>query len=160
MSHPRLALAVEDGLIPAEGRIGVFAPRSDTDLSDLPRERCQIVTGFKPDYDLFAGQGFDCVTAAHGPYALGIVFLPRAKKLARALIAKAATLTDGAVLVDGQKTDGIDSVLKELRKRTDLQSVISKAHGKLFSFAAGIDLSDWNAPKETEIEGGFITAPG
>ena len=160
MSHPRLALAVEDGLLPAEGRIGVFAPRAETVLSDLPKDRCQVITGFKPDYDLFAGQGFDCVTTAQGPYALSIVFLPRAKKLARALIAKAATLTAGVVLVDGQKTDGIDSVLKELRRRVELQSVISKAHGKLFSFAAGTDLSDWTAPEETMIEDGFVTAPG
>lgn len=160
MSHPRLVLALEAGLDLSEGRIGVFAPRSDTDLSDLPKERCQIVTGFKPDHDRFAGQGFDCATKAEGPYGASVVFLPRAKQLARALIAEAVALTDGPVLVDGQKTDGIDSVLKELRKRAEVQSVISKAHGKLFWFAACPGLEDWAAQGMREIEGGFVTAPG
>ncbi|CUH68177.1 Ribosomal RNA large subunit methyltransferase G [Thalassovita gelatinovora] len=161
MSHPRLSLALEGGgLNLSDGRIGVFAARSDTDLSDLPQAQCQIVTGFKPDFDRLSGQGFDCTITPEGRYAVSIVFLPRAKRLARALIARAVALTDGAVVIDGQKTDGVDSALKEIRKRIDVQSVISKAHGKLFWFTGSVDLSDWDAPETVEIEGGFVTAPG
>ncbi|MBR9652168.1 class I SAM-dependent methyltransferase [Thalassovita aquimarina] len=160
MSHPRLALALEAGLDIAEGRIGVFAPRADTDISDLPKARCQIVTGFKPDYDRFTAQGFDCATQAEGRYAASIVFLPRAKQLARAMIAEAAALTEGPVVIDGQKTDGVDSLLKEVRKRAEVLSVLSKAHGKLFWFAAGSGFEDWAASEPSVIEDGFITRPG
>lgn len=161
MSHPRISLALEpQGLQLGEGTVGVFGPRIDTDLSDLPKAQCQLITGFKPDYDFFAARGYQCQTAPEGAFAASIVFLPRAKKLAYALIAQAVALTNGPVLVDGQKTDGVDSVMKALRKRAPLMGTISKAHGKLFWFEAPLDLQDWAAPAHQQIEEGFVTAPG
>ena len=60
--------------------------------------------------------------------------------------------------VDGQKTDGIDTALKDLRGRVDLSDSLSKAHGKLASFPVGPDLSDWLA--KPSLVQGFQTLPG
>jgi 16S rRNA (guanine1207-N2)-methyltransferase len=159
MRFARLSLALETGALdlPPEGRIAVYRPRIGDDLSDLPRDRVTVLTGFKPDHDHFAA---GCSVTPAAPYAAAIVCLPRSRDAARALIARAAAEVGpgGWIAVDGQKTDGIDTALKDLRNRVDLSDSLSKAHGKLASFAAGPDLSDWLAtPKQA---GGFQTLPG
>ena len=147
--------------LPAIGRVAVFAPRAGVhDLSDLPLDRLHVLTGFKPDVDRFAGQGIVCSTEPEGRYSAAIVFLPRAKPLARGLIAQAVSVTDGPVIIDGGKTDGVESILKECRKRTRVSDPISKAHGKLFWLDAGPGFEDWALGAPREIEGGFVTQPG
>jgi 16S rRNA (guanine1207-N2)-methyltransferase len=63
------------------------------------------------------------------------------------------------VIVDGAKSDGVESLLKACRARVDVAAVFSKAHGKVFSFRAGPGFADWTAAPR-EIEGGFVTLPG
>jgi 16S rRNA (guanine1207-N2)-methyltransferase len=159
MRSARLSLALETGALtlPATGQIAVYRPRIGDDLSDLPNGRVVVQTGFKPDHDHFA-QSY-LVTPAP-PYAAALVCLPRSRDAARALIARAATEVEpgGVIAVDGQKTDGIDSALKELRGRVPLSESLSKAHGKLATFVAGPDLSDWLARPATAD--GFQTLPG
>ena len=160
MIGARLSLALEDGVVTLpEGRIAVFAPRAGADLSALPRDRVEVITGFKPDYDAFAGQGYACAEAPEGRYAAAVICLPRAKPLARALVAEAVAATDGPVIVDGAKTDGVESLLKECRKRVEVSPALSKAHGKLFWFDATTAFDDWTT-EAREIDGGFVTAPG
>ena len=159
MRSARLSLALETGALelPARGSIAVYRPRVGDDLSALPRDRVVVLTGFKPDHDHFAAS--HSVTPS-APYAAAIVCLPRSREAARALIAQAAAevAPGGWIAVDGQKTDGIDTALKDLRGRVDLSASLSKAHGKLASFQAGADLSDWRAtPHQVE---GFQTLPG
>lgn len=159
MRSARLSLALESGAIklPAKGRIAVFRPRAGDDLGALPRDRVVVVTRFKPDQDHFAAS----YSVTPGPpYAAAIVCLPRSREAARALIAQAAAevAPGGWVAVDGQKTDGIDTALKDLRGRVDLSDSLSKAHGKLASFPVGPDLSDWAARPATVA--GFRTLPG
>ena len=160
MRATRLTLALTSGALslPAEGRIAVYRPRLGDDLSDLPADRVVVLTGFKPDHDHFAQR---YAVEPGLPYAAAIVCLPRAKAEARALIAQAAAevLPGGVVAVDGQKIDGIDAVLKDLRGRVALSDSLSKAHGKLAVFAAGPGLEDW-AARPMSIEGGFQTLPG
>ncbi len=157
----RLSLALDAGAvaIPAEGRIGVFGPTAADDLALLPRERVTVVQGFRPDHDAFARQGYDVAPEGEGRFALSVVFIPRAKPAARALIAEAARRTDGPLLIDGAKTDGIDGFLREMRSRADVGEVISKAHGKIFVVIGG-DFSDWEDTGPREIGGGFVTRPG
>ena len=54
-----MALALEAGTpsLPASGPVAVFAPREGFDLSPLPKDRCIIVTGYKPDFDRFEAAG-------------------------------------------------------------------------------------------------------
>lgn len=159
MQSARLSLALETGALtlPATGQIAVYRPRTGDDLSDLPNGQVVVLTGFKPDHDHFA-QSYAVTPTA--PYAAALVCLPRSREAARALIAQAAAevAPGGVIAVDGQKTDGIDAALKELRGRVDLSESLSKAHGKLATFRAGPDLSDWLArPRLVE---GFQTLPG
>jgi 16S rRNA (guanine1207-N2)-methyltransferase len=154
-----LSLALDTGALtlPASGPIAVYRPRIGDDLSALPGGRVVVLTGFRPDHAHFA-QGYPVNSVP--PYAAALVCLPRSREAARALIARAAgeVAPGGVIAVDGQKTDGIDSVLKELRGRVDLSDSLSKAHGKLATFTAGPDLSDWLA-RPAMVEG-FQTLPG
>lgn len=158
-SRLTLALRAADIVLPEVGRIAVFAPRAGEDLSALPAGRVQVITGIRPDRDHFAAQGHDCVVAPAGRYGASVVSLPRAKALARALVAQAVDVTDGPVIVDGAKTDGIESLLRDCRARGHVGAVISRAHGKIFDFTATQHLSDWSAAPQT-IADGFVTAPG
>lgn len=161
MSHSRLTYALDGGdiVLPQEGRIALFGPGADTDLSQLPKDRCQVVQPFKPDFDAIRATGFDCAVEADGDFVACVVFLPRAKPLARALVAHASTLASDVVIVDGQKNNGIESVLKDCRKRGDVQGALSKAHGKLFWMTPGGDFADWHSG-QSQIDDGFVTAPG
>ncbi|MFN3280664.1 MAG: class I SAM-dependent methyltransferase [Tabrizicola sp.] len=159
MRSARLSLALETGALtlPATGRIAVYGPRSGDELSMLPRDRLVALTGFRPDYDHFSSM---CSVRPEPPYAAAVVCLPRSREAARALIARAAAevAPGGWIAVDGQKTEGIETALKDLRGRVDLSESLSKAHGKLAAFPAGPDLSDW-AARPAEVAG-FRTLPG
>lgn len=160
MSHSRLSLAVDDyGLsLPSEGRIAVFAPRRGYDLSALPKPEVQVIQALKPDFDAFANAGYAAEVVEQGHYAVAVVVLPRAKALAKDLIARAAACAD-LVIVDGQKTDGVDGLYKEIRKRADLQGSFTKAHGRIFWFSGG-SFEDWHAGAPQVVAGRFVTRPG
>lgn len=160
MRSARLHFALETSavVLPDQGMIAVYRPRMGDDLSGLPGDRVVVVTGFKPDHDHFAKA---CSVTPCPPYAAALVCLPRSREGARALIAQAAdeVAPGGLIVVDGQKTGGIDTALKDLRGRVDLSESLSKAHGKLASFPAGPGLEDWRAAMRG-IDGGFQTLPG
>ena len=157
-----LALSGEGPILPETGRIAVFAPRAGADLSALPKDRVQVLTGFRPDHAAFVAAGYDCALVPEGAYAAALVCLPRAKAQGRALIAAAcAAVGPGApVIVDGQKTDGVESMLRELRAHVAVGAVLSKAHGKIFWFEAAPLPADWSARGPQPVEGGFVTAEG
>ncbi|NVO26136.1 class I SAM-dependent methyltransferase [Donghicola sp. C2-DW-16] len=161
MENIRLSLALEAGLtLPTEGAIAVFRPRADTPLDPLPRTRVEAIQSFAPDHTMLAARGYTVVTQETGPYALSIVCLPRAKDEARDLIACAMAATpNGTVVIDGTKTDGIESVLKDMRKRTPVSGPISKAHGKIFWCAASDAFADWRKLPSKNADG-YLTAPG
>ena len=160
MRSARFSMALAEGLVdlPATGRIGVFRPRAGDDLTTFPAERLVVLTGFRPDYDHFRSLGY--ATETSGPLSAAIVCLPRSKAHAQALLAQAAAATSsgGPVIVDGQKTDGIDALLKLLKTRVELSGPLAKAHGKIAAFPAGPELADWAVPPR-QI-GGFVTCPG
>lgn len=146
------------------GRILVFGPQIGDDLSALPRAAVIVVTGFKPDFDHFTKAGYAVLAHASDaqPADLAVVCLPRAKDAAKGMLAQAAAklAPKGRVMLDGQKTDGIGAVLKDLSDLgADLGEVISKAHGKLAVFAPPARLAEWAAAPQ-QIEGGFITRAG
>lgn len=157
MSTSRLSLALDNGALTLpEGRIAVFAAPAGYDLSALPREAAQVVSQFFPDHEAWSRAGYAVGRAAEGEFAAALVVLPRAKEAARALIADAAKVAP-LVLIDGQKHDGVDSILKAVKAKAELEGNISKSHGKLFWVCDG-DFSDW-AAKDHTVDG-FITRPG
>lgn len=145
--------------LPVSGDIVVLRPRMGDDLSDLPQPRVVVRTGFKPDHDHFAAR---YRVEGEGPFAAALVCLPRAKAAAHALIAQAmgAVVPGGPILVDGQKTDGIESVLRDCRAAGLAPGpALSKAHGKAFGLTAGPAPEGWAATL-TPVEGGFQILPG
>ncbi|EEE37886.1 methyltransferase small [Rhodobacteraceae bacterium KLH11] len=155
---PRLDLALNSGLSLSQS-LTVLAPTPDHDLSGLPRAAL-VVQPFKPFHDHFAAQGFAATPDGDAPCQDAIVFLPRAKALARALVHQACRCASGVVVVDGAKTDGVDSLLKDIRKRVPVEGPISKAHGKIFWFGSDADaFADWAAP-DAQMSEGYRTAPG
>lgn len=163
MIDSRLPLALDGGGLtwPPEGLIAVFAPSADVDLDGLPKDRTKIIHDFYPAHTAWAARGFQVAVTSEGRYAAAVVCLPRAKHEARALIAQACALSDGVVVIDGQKTDGVEGILKAMRARVTVHGPVTKAHGKLFwiDAPAADCFADWQAGPEL-TEGGFWTAPG
>lgn len=163
MRSARLEMALDTGalVLPETGRIAVIRPRSGDDLSKLPKDRVTVITGFRPDYDAFVQQGYAVESSIADDYAAAIICLPRAKGDAHALAADAARVVvpGGIIIVDGQKTDGADSIYKDLRALVPVSEALAKAHGKIFSFLAGPELDGWRSAPQA-IEDGFITQPG
>ena len=164
MLSSRLTLALDDGLLrlPETGRIAVISPSVDADLSALPKDRVQVITRWFPVHKVLRQAGYDVAITPTGRFALSVLCLPRAKAEARASVAAALAMTDGTLWIDGQKTDGVESLLKELRKRGDVGDVVVKAHGKLFS-VENAEVADWVVePGSISDETGqaFQTAPG
>lgn len=160
MRAARLELALDSGawILPPSGDIAVMRPRAGDDLSALPKSRAVVRTGFRPDQDYFADQGYR--TESKG-FSAALICLPRARAEAQAMIFDAVTLVGpgGALAIDGQKTDGFDSALKDLRGAGVVTGeVISKAHGKFVAFAASPVPASW-AAADTRFDG-FITRPG
>ncbi len=128
----RLCSAVRDGLLewPA-GRIllnrvpAEFAPQ-------LPLDQCAVVHGFAPEIANWTAQGVTVAEQIAESYAASLTALPRVRDHGRVLVAQAirATVAGGLVLIDGQKTDGIEPLLKALRPHLACE-IVSKAHGKL-----------------------------
>lgn len=165
MRSDRLTFALRDGVLslPETGDILVLRPRGDDSLAMLPKARLTVVQGFRPDYDAIAARGYAVYPTVPKPkrFAAALVCVPRAKAEAQALIAETvAAAPNGLIVVDGQKTDGIDSLLRDLRARVAVSDPVSKAHGKLFSFRAADDtFNDWAGVPQV-IEDGFQTRPG
>ena len=155
MRSARLELALHSGalVLPAAGDIMVLRPRAGDDLSALPQTRVVVKTGFKPDHDYFAAQGY----RMEGAGAIAIVCVPRAKAEARALMAEA--MGADLIVVDGQKTDGVESLLMDCKALgLSVGEALSKAHGKLAVVKPGPALAEW-AAKPLLVEGGFQTLP-
>ena len=157
MSASRLSLALEGAVSLPEGRIAVLGAPAGYDLSALPRADVQVVQRFFPDHQAWARLGYDVAVTPEGAFAAAVVVLPRSKAQARAMVAEALRITDGGlVLVDGQKTDGIDSLLKSLKKEVSVEQVIAKSHGKLAWFRGGA-LPDWEAAGNARWSTAIVT---
>ncbi|MEM9341710.1 MAG: methyltransferase [Pseudomonadota bacterium] len=152
----RLSLAIDAGAVDPTVPTVAFGAAGNTDLSPFPD--LTVIQTFRPDYDVWASRG---VTVATEPTdgALALVFLPRSKAAARARVADAVRATNGLVVIDGQKTDGIESLLKDLKSRAEVPHVLSKAHGKLAVIGPGADVADWADPGPTRTDR-FWTQPG
>lgn len=155
----RLSTALIDAnLSLPEGAITLVRPPLDYDVSALPRDRVHIQHSFAPDADGWTNAGFP-VSRDMPKADLAIVVVPRAKALARSLIAQAAAVAK-VVVVDGQKTDGIDSHYKACRKALGQLPTIPKDHGRMFWFDTTDAFADWIAPPPAKGEHGFYTAAG
>ncbi|MEL6913848.1 MAG: methyltransferase [Pseudomonadota bacterium] len=150
----RLGLALDEGL-GLTGPVLVRHPALDTDLSALPG--CVIETPDIRVAEQFGGT-HSVNPENHAEYAAVLVVLPRSKDLARDLIATSFVLAP-RVLVDGQKTDGVDSLWRACRERAEVEGSVTKAHGRLFWMTGSAEaFADWlYVPPDAY---GFTLAPG
>lgn len=146
--------------LPDAGRILIMNPPVDATLAALDPNRLAVVADLKPQVEVWRGRGVAVTTQAEGQHAAAIVCLPRAKPLARAMVAEAMAKAGEIVVIDGQKTDGVESLLREIRARAGVCGQVAKAHGKMFWLRPAPDIfTDW-AQGPSRTAGGFWTAPG
>ena len=165
MTPNRWTLALDSGDLawPDGARSLVLRARGEADFSDLGA--VQAVQGFYPDHARLTARGIDAVVAAEGQYGAALVQIVKSKPETLSLVAEAmARVTPGGVVaVDGQKTEGIESVLKAVRKLLPVDGVLSKSHGKLFWLTrpdtVPQEIADWAAAPAL-VEDRWITAPG
>lgn len=143
-----------------EGRMVVFGAIHPADIAALDPGQATIVQRDKPAHDRLAEAGFEVCVDPPTTAAGALVFLPRSKAEARATLETARALSDGPVIVDGQKTDGVESLYRDLRKRAEVTPALSKAHGKLFAFTSEAPFSDWADPGDLTPASGFVTRVG
>ncbi len=140
MRASRLIHALDSGAIvlPPDGSVAVLRPRAGDDLGARPAARLRLFQGFRPDYDALAAAGYRVAPRPEGSHAAAVVCLPRARAEAEALIARAARMVPAGapVIVDGDKIDGVDALWRACRARVELSAALSKAHGRIFAFAA------------------------
>ena len=157
MTASRLTFALSTGALALpEGRVAVFGPPPGFDLTALPRDALTLVSHDAVATARWQTAGYAVTRAPSGDFAAALVVLPRAKAAQKALIAQATALAP-LVLVDGQKHDGIDSILKAVKAEVPIIGSLAKAHGKLFWIERG-SFPDWGA-RDNAVDG-FITRPG
>ena len=159
MRISRLELAFPEG---APGRALVLGADGAEDLSPFDRAQALIVEGMAQHYDALKARGFNVATKPEGQFDTVLVTLPRARVAARARIAEAAAhlAPGGALWIDGQKTDGIEATLKEIKALGGISDTQSKAHGKIARVEDPSRIpAEW-AARELSPAPGFITLPG
>lgn len=138
----RLKLAAEAQALPESGAVLLWGAAQDLEYPDHGDVACCVLQDTLPSAQILADRGYSVVqTLPEERSDAGVVFLPRSKAAARDRIARLSAQAD-LIFVDGQKTDGVDAILRDVRKRTEIRGSISKAHGKIFWFSGG-DFSDW-----------------
>ena len=166
MTPNRWTLAQEAGeLSLPDGPVCVLRAQGDVDYADLGAVTC--VQGFAPDHDRLAARGL--TVSPEMPdgetCAVALVHIVKAKAGTLASIAEAllALRPGGLLMVDGQKEEGIESILKVLKGVFEIDGVLSKAHGKLVWLTRPDTLPEavlgW-MPEPMETDDGYITVPG
>lgn len=158
-AQSRLRTAIDDGLLDlSAGSVAVVRPDSTFDIGALAGCEVTISTSSYVDYAQWQGGGY-AVSDQIPEADTIIVNVPRSKAQARSLVALAARSAK-RVVVDGSKTDGIDSIFKACRKILGDLPSITKAHGRIFWFDATDALSDWIVGAPEKAAHGFYTTAG
>jgi len=158
-----LALQSDELAWPEEGRVLVMCAQGDADLA--PLGDVHAVTVNFPAHLRLHNRGFAVGVAPEGDYSAALVQIVKSKAASLSAIAEALAHVPpgGVVAVDGQKTEGIESLLKAVRAVLPVEGVLSKSHGKLFWLRRPRDLPEavlgWIAEPQ-QVDGGYQTLPG
>ncbi len=156
----------EDAIVvPETGTIAILRAQAGG-YPDFPTDRLHCTQGFFPANAALAAQGYTATPDLPDSASLAIMHITRAKDENRALMAATYDiLSDGGQLVvDGAKTDGIESLLKAAKKLHPIGGQLSKSHGKVFWLTKSTPanpFSDWSGPlTPSKNPDGFFTAAG
>jgi 16S rRNA (guanine1207-N2)-methyltransferase len=164
----RLSVAFDAGLtLPDAGILEVVHPGPGEGLGNLPPERVHITTPYATTAAWFGAKGLACSIDPASAAAWVMLCLPRSREEGRDLLAQICQrVAPGTlVVVDGQKTDGVEAMLRDIRARIPIEGPISKGHGKIFWFPApdAPVFADWiSQPRQvpTPDGGQMETQPG
>ena len=166
----RLALAVEARALalPPAGPILVLRAAPSAFLDMIPRDRLRCVQSFRPLHDSLAAAGYPVSARAEGPVrrwssSTSPAAGPRTSATSRA--ASRRCRPGGALVVDGAKSDGIDSLARQVARALPLEGAFVKAHGRVFWLtrpeALPPEVALWASDAEPRPNAeGFLTAPG
>lgn len=164
MTPDRWTLAIDGGdIAPPSGPVLVMHARADSDFASLGQVTC--VQGFAPDYDRLQARGVDVAVEADGAFTAALVQITKSRAGTLSAIAEALALipAGGLLMVDGQKEEGIEAIVKHLKRVFTVDNVFSKSHGKLAWLKRPDTIPhqviDWIAAPETG-EHGYMTVPG
>lgn len=160
MARNRFQTACEEGIVavPPGSRVTLLRAPGDWPLAGLEEARISVAHTFFPEAARWEARGFE-VTPEPTPADLAVVVTPRSRTLARALVAQAATAAP-VVVVDGQRTDGVDALWREMRVVLGDLPAVTMGHGRLFVARPEDRLADWAMGAPRMGAEGFHTLPG
>ena len=138
-----------------------FNPETPSHCLSLSLDELVAYQTLFPVVDQLETAGIKCVQIiSQCKFNLAVISIPKSKKLARHLIYLATkAVPEGLIIVDGNKSDGIESIIRDLEKKIKITNVISKAHGKTTWFETPADLEMYK-DIPLKIEDGFETQAG
>lgn len=161
------ALATRAFDLPETGPIVFIRAAFGPALAHLDRGRLLCEQSLRFAHDLLAEQGFEVTPRALDPAAAAIVALTRSRAENFGNIARALALLpkEGLLVVDGAKTEGVDSLAKQVGAVLPLEGQFTKAHGRVFWLRRPADLpaeaGSWaRAAEPAPNPDGFFTEPG
>lgn len=165
----RLATAIASQALelPEHGPIAYLRARTGPALHLMDARRLVCEQSLRPEHDALAEQGFEVTPRALDPAAAAIVALTRTRAENFGNIARALALLPpgGLLVVDGAKTDGVDSLAKQVAAVLPLAGQLTKAHGRVFWLNRPATLPEavagWAKAAAPERNAdGFFTEPG
>ena len=119
-------------LFTANKTICFINPQELTDLDYFSNKTTVVLTDDIRLYSALQSAGYNCKSDVNLLADVSIILLPKSKELAKELILLGSTIAkNGHVVIDGDKNDGIVSIIKELQKKISFDVNLSKAHGKI-----------------------------
>lgn len=152
--------------LPDSGPILIVRATDNPAYHRFDDDLLHCIQTFKPDYDTLEHSGMKVYENFPEKATAAIVALTRSKPENLANIAKAyaALNIDATLYIDGAKSDGIDSILKAVKKLADIEGVFAKAHGKTLWLVKHQDenpFQDWlGLTNSAQNKDGFWTVPG
>ncbi len=132
MTPNRWTIAITAGdLSPPCGPTLIMQGRGNVNYSDF--KDITVVQRFKPDHDDLIYKGIRAVLHPQGRFQTALVHITKFRIATLSSIATALThlMPDGILIIDGQKTEGIETTLKHLRQHFDIKGALSKYHGRV-----------------------------
>jgi 16S rRNA (guanine1207-N2)-methyltransferase len=168
--HDRLSLALDSGALtlPGSGSVVVLRAQPSGFLQSVPEGRLECEQGFRPIHDALARAGIAVAPHLESRRAAMVVVnltRSRAESLGNVARGLAMLAPGGRLAVNGAKTDGIDSVVRQIGRAITLEDRFVKGHGRVV-WAVRPEIlppavAEWAAAAAPSRNAeGCVTAPG